>query len=264
MQFLYFLQDAPAQVRLTEWGLSHVCSESKSITSRQCQSQHMGNGLLVTRGDTEICRIDPDGNDQVFFKMPHKFTGGKNVWCGWWTDQKPNAESLARKQQLPGVDVPLISGHWKVPILRKYIDSDRPWPVYRIELPTILEYDTEGNLTIGAVIPEYRDIWLRALQVADFLVEGNGKIDTIEAIEFAGQVLRINYHVSMFELVTLGLMTQENSEEVVWQSIDMHGWRDRIKNLVSRSQSSGTNSENGGEHYNSEENTAPTDQPLLT
>jgi hypothetical protein len=265
MQFLYFLKDAPAQVNLAEWGLSHVGTKSSAITARQVQAPHMGNGLLVTRGDADICRVDPSGDNQRWHKMPTKFTGGKDIWCGWWLDKVPSAETLARKQQLPGVEVALVGGEkWLVPTLRKFVESDRPWPVYNVSLPTILEYDTDGNLTIGAVIPEYRDLWSRALQVADYVVEGNGQLNATEAIEFAGQVLRLNYHVSMFEVVTLGLMTEQNALDVVWKSLDMLGWRDRIKNLVSRLQSSGTNSANGGEPDSAEKATEPTDPQLQT
>lgn len=251
MQFLYFLKNAPPQVKLAEWGLSHVGETSNKIATRQVHAPHMGDGLLVTRGEADTCRIDPSGDNQVWHKFPAKFMGDKEVWCGWWLDKIPTAESLARKQQLPGVEVPLVSGEkWLVPVLRKFVESDRPWPVYNINLPTILEYNAEGELTVGAVVPQYREIFAQALKVADYLIESNGNLKPTDSIEFAGHVLRINYHVTMFELVLLGLMTEENAHKVVFESLDMNGWRDRIKNLVSRSQSSGTNSENGGEPNN--------------
>lgn len=262
MQFLYFLKDAPAQVNLAEWGLSHVGTESKRFATRQVSAQHMGNGLLVTRGDTDICRVDPSGDNQVWHKMPKRFVGDREIWCGWWLDKVPNATTLARKQQLEGVSVELVGGEkWLVPVLRKFVESDKPWPVYQINLPTILEYDADGELSLGAVVPEYQAIWRRALQVADYLIEDNGGISFSDAIEFAGQVLQVNYHVSMFEIVKLGLLTKEIATNVVWESLDMRGWSDRIKNLASRSQSSGTNSANGGEPSNMEITTT-TDQPL--
>lgn len=258
MHFLYFLKDAPMSVQLSEWGLSHVGTASAKITQRQVQMPHMGNGLMVTRGDADLCRGDATGQNQTWHKIPAKFAGGKDVWCGWWLDRIPNAVTLARPRQIEGDAMPMVGGEkWTVPTLRKFVESDRPWPVYSVRLPTILDYDSDGELSIGQVVPEYRTIWKRAIEVAEFLTDGatrDGQADLSwsELIEFAGQVLGINYHVSMFEVVKLGLITQEIAQEIVRKSLDFDGWRERIKNLQSRSQSSGTNSGSGGEHNNAE------------
>jgi hypothetical protein len=267
MQFLYFLKNAPAQVDLAEWGLSHVGTASSKIASRQVHAQHMGDGLLVTRGDVDLCRVDPTGNNQIWHKMPTKFTGGKEVWCGWWLDKIPTAETLARPQQIEGCNVAMITGEkWVVPILRQYVESDEPGLVYRVNLPQVLDYDTDGNLRFGQVVPQYAGIWKKAIQVSEFLTEGakqTGEVDfsLVDVIEFAGQLLGLNYYVSIFELIKLELLTQEIANHAIRKALDFDGWSDRLKNLVSRSQSSGTTSQSGGEHSNVE-TPATTDQPL--
>lgn len=242
MQFLYFLKDAPAQVDLAEWGLSHVGTKSSKITSRQVQAQHMGNGLLVTRGDVELGRVDPTGNNQIWHKMPAKFTAGKDVWCGWWLDKVPTAEALAKPNQIDGVERAMVTGEkWLVPILKEYIDCDEPRIIYRVKLPQVLEYDTEGNLQFGKVIPQYADIWKKAMHIGEFLTEGakqSGEVNfsMVDVIEFAGELLGLNYYVSKFELVQSGLLTQEIASLVVRDALHLDGWSDRLKNLVSRSQ----------------------------
>jgi hypothetical protein len=252
MHFLYFLKNAPAVIEKPhEWGLAHVATHPAQLMCRQASIPHMGNGTLVAQACAEIVRYDADA--QQWHKMPGRFCGGREVWAGWKTDEQPTPTTLARSHQLPGTKLELLDGQkWIVPVLRKFQESDRPYPVYSIQLPTVLDYDADGSLRIGQVIPQYRDVWGRAMQIGDFLshgvkIDGESDLTIEESIEFAGQILGLNYHVSIFEVVKLGLLTKELADQIVRLALDFDGWENQLKNLASRLQSVGMNSESGGE-----------------
>lgn len=265
MQFLYFLKDAPAQVNLTEWGLSHVGTESKKLANRQVAAQHMGNGLLVTRGDTDICRVDPSGDNQVWHKMPKRFVGDREIWCGWWLDKMPNATTLARKQQLEGVLVELVGGQkWLVPVLREYTQIE-PQLQYRLNLPRQIDCDSDGELTYGRVLKPFDKIWERALPEAEqmisyFIATKRWHIVSPESVFVAGDILGINYHVSAFEVLKLGLFGDNEAKSTMMVAFDFSKIEERLKNLISRSQSSGTSSQSGGEPDKEEETIQATAQ----
>lgn len=242
MQFLYFLKDAPVQVSLSDWGLAHVGDQSRRISSRQVHAPHMGDGLLVTRGDVELCRIDPSGDNQVWHKFPSKFTGEREVWCGWWLDKVPCAKTLGRSEQLRGVDVELVGGEkWLVPVLRRFIESDQPYPVSRTQLPTILDYNADGELVLGAVVPQYRTVWTMATDLSSKVIENSSSnsgtnLSFAEVVDFCSQVIGINYAVTAFELTKLGLLTEEVTNNVVRVALDFEGFEREVRRLVNHTQ----------------------------
>lgn len=224
-----------------------------------------GNGTLVCQSKFSG-KLEYKPGEQTWVQIPDRFAL-KPAWLGWWNDDPPTEDDLRRKKTLPGNEVQLIDNtKWLVPRLRKYIDSDQMQLIYRTEVPTRLDYDAGGILTIGEVIPEYAAIWKQAMAVADALIgaaKDGDDLTEVELIEFAGPLLGINYHVSIFELVKLGILGHEESREIVRFALDMKGFEERLKNLLSRSRSTGTNTPSGSEP-SSTDSPVVTDQPLPT
>lgn len=242
--FLYLIIDAPPSISdASQYGLGHI---GKSITSREV-STPMGRGTLVGRGDVPVI-YQPE--HQTWRRIPDRFVPSQ-TWCGWWNDKVPNALGLAKKNQLEGDEILLINGeHWLVPRLRKYLDDDSPRLNYVKCLPTQLDYSDDGELLLGDVAPQYKQIWDRALEVGDQLTfgaaqEGRAEMSEAEIIEFAGPLLGLNYHVSIFEIVLLGLIGVDEGRSIVRMALDMDGLEARLKNLLSRQVSSGMSTDSG-------------------
>lgn len=245
--FLYFLPDAPAALKgLDDWGLGHV---GKPLTVRQARTK-MGDGVLVAKADG--ASVEYAESQQTWRKIPDRFTK-REAWLGYWNDQPPTEKDLAKTKQIAGQAVQLLGGEkWVVPRLRKFLDSDAATIHYVPTLPTLLDYNAEGQLIIGEVVPAYRAVWEMALRVGEQLAFGaaedqEGRLTEAEVLEFAGPVLGLNYHASIFELIVLGVLGIDEGREVVRVALDMKGFEGRLKNLLGRSVLSGTNLESGGE-----------------
>ena len=242
--FLYLIIDGPASITdAGKYGLGHI---GKVKACREV-STSMGRGTMITSGDVPVS-YKPE--EQTWRLMPSRFVTGE-VWCGYWNDRVPNAEGLAKPHQLDGEMVKLIGGEeWLVPKLRKYLDDDEPKLHYQKLLPTMLDYSDDGELLIGEVAPQYQKVWERALEVGDRLTfgaaeKGTAQMGESEVIEFAGPVLGLNYYVSIFEIVMLGLIGIDEGMTIVRKSLDMDGLEARLKNLLSRQVSSGMNTDSG-------------------
>jgi len=171
-----------------------------------------------------------------------------DAWIGYWNDNRPTAKTLAKPKQLDGETVKLLDGEsWIVPKLREYAETDSAKLVYHQKLPSLLDYADDGMLIIGDVVPEYREVWEKSLAIADALTGGDneGTVSLADQLEFAGPLLGINYYVSMFELTMLGIIGGEEAKAIVRAALDFNSLEERIKNVLSRHSSGGTNTTTG-------------------
>lgn len=242
--FLYFFPEAQGAPIPESVGLGYV---GDSVTTREVNTPH-GRGWLVTAaGSASDAKYNQE--KQTWRKIPGKFSKVP-AWCGYWNDRPPTVDDLARKNQLPGELVTLADGkQWLVPVLRKYRQDDSPGLVYDISLPTMLDYSDDGDLTVGEVAPQYRQVWEMGLKVGQSLAWGDegdeASVDFGQVVEFAGPLLGLNYRVSMFELVFLKLVGVKEAEQIVRVALDLKGMEERLKNLLGRLDSSGTTSQSG-------------------
>lgn len=261
--FLYFLPDAPAVVKdLAFWGLQKF--DERPLACTQVATP-MGRGTIAASTDESgLVKFDQDG--QVWRKIGKRFSLHE-AWIGYWKDRPPSIDTLARKKQLEGEKVELLDGKkWIVPKLREYRQDDSVKLSYDVRLPTLLDFNNDGDYVIGDVVPQYRAIWDRSIEIADQLVYGaieNGEsnLTTKDTIDFAGVILGINYYVSIVELMTLKLVGVGEGRLILRTALDLNGFEARIKNLQSRLVSGGTNSEFGSETSLPETQPA-TGQPL--
>lgn len=242
--FLYFFPDLQGFIDFERLGLGHA---GTGVTTREANTPH-GRGILaMSGGQSSDAKYEDD--KQTWRKIPEKFCKVP-AWCGYWNDRPPTVDDLARKNQLPGELVTLADGkQWLVPVLRKYRQDDSPGLVYDISLPTMLDYSDDGDLTLGEVAPQYRQVWEMGLKVGQSLAWGDegdeASVDFGQVVEFAGPLLGLNYRVSMFELVFLKLVGVKEAEQIVHVALDLKGMEERLKNLLGRLDSSGTTSQSG-------------------
>lgn len=243
--FLYFAPGDLATVsnsQANQWGLGHVAGRDGSLTSRQV-SASIGSGCVFALADDHRGSVKFDAEKQTWRKIPEKFTT-RELWIGWWNDDRPGVSDLVRKNQLPGRMVELLNGErWQVPILRKWEYEDRLQ--FSTTLPTIIDFNDVGELVIGDVAPQYKQVWDLSLRVAQRVVFGDASVEFDEVIALAGPLLGLNYRVSIIEVVMLGLISTQEAQTIVRAALDLDTFEELLKNFQSRLISGGTNSHSG-------------------
>lgn len=190
------------------------------------------SGLIIASGG-DTPRYEPDKQAWV-----SRF-GREGSYVGIWNDNPPGPKQLARKEQLPGVEIELLDGgKWLVPMLRQWREGDDRIE-YSCKLPTILERSqVTGRLVEGKVVNPLRSLWDRSCELADDLLsqmkDGAMRIDTDALDTFVGDLLAANYHVSLDEIGILGLLDVDRYRAVVHASLDWHRMRDLVGNLQRR------------------------------
>lgn len=209
---------------------------------REVLSGPSGQGIIVSSGETSLELITYDVAKQ---RWSPRF--GCNSMVGTWSDlPTPTPEDLAKPKQLPGPKIELLDGTlWTVPLLRSWYESDGP--VYGIRLPRVTQQDpVTGCLVPGRVVATYAQLWERSLKLFDSLVAGGGdakpgQLSDQEAQLFALELLQINYWLDTSVISHLGLLTSEHCGRIIHLAFDIAGFEGCLKNLLSRSPSSGTN-----------------------
>ena len=94
---------------------------------------------------------------------------GYTSLIGTWKDDAITPDALLRKETMEGAHVRLLDGgHWLVPVLRKW--HDKSLVDYKCTLPRVMQQCAEtGRWLVGAVVPQYRDLWDESLAIAEAL-----------------------------------------------------------------------------------------------
>lgn len=226
----------------------------------------------ITVGDAStpgaLCRIAPD---EQTWKAAPLVDGEVPYWVGYWNGNPPKPADLKRAHQVAGKPVTDLNGlDWLAPTLREWRESDAnsPSPIAsRVLLPRVCDLNENGNVILGDVIPQYRDIFERSWEVASALwpshYETEGRMSDSDAIKFAGDLLGVNYRVTFLELALLKSFSIDLTKEVCRIGIDAVGFEHAVGNLASRSATETTSSDCGHERPTTESPTnTPTDQPL--
>ena len=204
-------------------------------------------------------RVDKVGcypNEQTSRKIP-----GLNAYAVLYTDDKPEPNDLARKEQLTGHWVTLADGNeWLCPIARGAVEEDGAiaW-TYRV--PQVSVLNDAGDFERGGVAEKYIPLWELATRWFDVrmgaLLESDG--ETVEfsfdgLLKSAVEVLACNYVVDAVECDMLGLLTEENAVAILDALIDMPTRMELLKKIAD--QHVGLPSEDG-----LSDDTPDTDQP---
>ena len=167
--------------------------------------------LVADGGSSPRVRYRLDTHAQM--QTWHKILDGK-MWLGWETDHPPVPLDLQRQKLRAGHTVTLADGNeWIVPVIRTLVGETT--------LPTIYGCGDNGTLVKEKVLPEFLRIWdlTRRLYAAVESFDA-GKITEEETIELLCSGLAMNYRVSRWEVLHLGLLTVENRQAVFGAMID--------------------------------------------
>jgi len=243
--FLYFLPgrgknrvDTVAQA--AEAGLPWIAETDGQIQGREILgSGPDGNpGLLIY--DSEIVKTSRakflTGSDQQWRKMQSVFTGGAEIWVGYYQSDPPDLSKYGRSDAVPGELYRLENGQTiELPRARQFFDFDPEERVmlWRVALPTSLDIDDEGRETVGDVTAKYARLWRLAMQYQEALlaVYQGGDAEAIAAakwpkrdeIQLVHEILMANYRFGLGELTALGLYSGELRAQALATLLDESG-----------------------------------------
>ncbi len=233
MSFLYFLPDIartaplPSQEVIASRGLAYAF-ESRPFGCG-CSGPQGKEGFVLgcrRRWESGQVKIEPT---QIW--TPHP--SGK-YFVGYWPDQLPTPDQLAREKLLSGHLLKLADEReWQIPLARGRHDestAETPRVPYSVELPQRSQLNEQGEWIDGGVLPKYRALWELASGWNDFrraqlddpdherLVEHWSRYQTRH--EAAVQVLAANYVVGPVECSLLGILNKELAAEILDLAID--------------------------------------------
>lgn len=146
---------------------------------------------------------------------------GPEYWVGYWNDDEPTAETLARPRMVNGYSVELEGGErWTVPLARVAAGGTM--------LPERLAMDADNNLR-RTPLEQYSDLCAAAEAAFETIVAvfDRGeipKVDERELFHIAVQALQTNYYVGAAELSLLGVITTANLLTIVQYLADLPGY----------------------------------------
>lgn len=179
---------------------------------------------------------------------------GSDAMIGLRPDWIPTPTYFAKPSSMDGEAIRLLDGNdWLIPRLLAYDAQQLDGPLaYRNLCDRVLEQNAAtGRMIPGDVTPPYREIWQTALQIGDHLmtqfVEGATVAELPDDIleNFVAMLIGHNYRIGKPEISALGLLSSSLAREVIRIGIDWSTLETNIKNRLSRSALSGTNTESG-------------------
>lgn len=204
--FVYFVEEVRPSIdleRVRELNLGHAfegsieCSEG--LSSGPCE---LGRGLFFSaskRLGKHRTGFFPDV--QTWRRLP-EIEGEPQTALGFWTDDPPTPETLARSRQLRGLLVTLNKGaKWQIPSVRALDPSSQLWSC---ELPRHFDFDATGKLTPGRPQDDYAYLWDLTAPLALALFETEETTDEATdamVANVAVELLKANYLVDVPELV---------------------------------------------------------------
>ena len=269
MVFQYFVEGRK-HINAADLFSFGLANSIRRPTSRECIANTPSGAPGCVFLESQSGRVPRmDIASQHWVKRP----GG--LWIGWEKDAPPTPEQLTRESQLAGKSIELAdSATWQVPMLREWRlnDTDAPPIVYMIKVPRLLECNEENKWVEGDVVAGYRSIWDRSKQVFDAMILGvqsEVELDDSELINFAVDLLAVNYRVGIHEVSALGLLTIPLAREVIRAGIDADGYEmaleSHTKNVLSRSEPAESNAGYGAERLTTDEATNTlTAQPVAS
>lgn len=149
-------------------------------------------------------------------------------WLGWTTDDPPTEIDLRRRE--------LVNGHITE------LSQDSTWIVPAVHLP-LSTLPRVFKMTGAGVelepLPEYAELQQLAEEFFDWSLgtcneDGTKKVRKTwgQCFEYVSKVLAINYHLGLWELSALGILTTENHRRVIGASI---GFPDKLAQEVASS-----------------------------
>lgn len=234
-------------------GLTHVEPDM------QMQSNWTASGPEGLCGVVgSMCLPDnSDGPPAVYdpAKQVWRKNAKKGYWVGFWKDDLPTPESLARPdaKRLDGNRTKLLDGnYWVIPVCVPAIIRGMGGST----LPRQYDLDDEGNLT-GKTRKEYASLADRCYKyfqlwsgMEEYPAEGTPEATELfrSNVDLAAELIGINYRVDRFEAIAvLGLLGSDEYHRVLRAAIDAEGVEAAIEEEAKKASASGDSVISGGE-----------------
>ena len=239
MQPLYFLPGANAlsESLLAEHGLADLIGSTRT-EQQTFRGPGGAAGIIVSGGELTTDQLLPDETRGRWSRR-----SGYTSLVGTWNDAPPTELELQRTPMVDGEAVTLLDGHaWRIPRLRKWrTDKIMSWEP---ALPRLLTQDFDsGQWALGDVVPQYARIWETSFAIVSDMV-GSGDLDWETRLNYAADLLAINYRIDKSLLAHLRLLTIDNAAEIIRCALDWPSLEDQIKKEFGRLHG-GINTESG-------------------
>jgi len=235
---LYFRSGSTVRVTLDDvraLGLEHAYD--RQPTSRE----QIGCG---PSGKSGVVFADPDRMgaggigyypDQQTWEAVPVEEGEPVLWIGFWNDNRPSPQDLARKEQVTGPRVRLADGQeWMVPLVQHWEEDGK-----RCALPQVVKRLAKGTWVCGEIVPKYRAIWEASQRFWGVLMSmyeaaaGGDRTEDYQfdgLYDFASELLGLNYAIGPLEVSALGLFTSDDmAQNVILQAISWPVLMDWLK-----------------------------------
>ena len=227
--FLYYLPGPVEGVKLEDVqkaGLGYAF-DSQNCTAAGVHANGLDEGrqgvIVADPNRVESIGLYPD--KQTWRKIP-----GREVWAGFYTDDRPTPADLARKEQLNGHLVTLLDGNqWLCPLIRQFGEEDGELR-WGIAVPQVSKLSDDGAWVAGDIVGRFKPVWETACRWQEDLEralfggddeEEDGLVVTFaEAHDAAAEALAVNYVVSPIECDLCGLFTDEHVRDVLSAMVD--------------------------------------------
>lgn len=224
MHFLYFTDQRPPKslLEVANWNLAHAFD---SLPSQKAVSNGPDgmNGWLLIPANQDLSTQKVDRANQTWRRVSARIDPERRWWVGFWNDQLPKPEDLARAKQIDGELLKLADDNsWLVPIAKQYYQNDG-LVSWRTPIPRRVELTDDGDFVYGAVLPRYARLFESALAFEDARARAAGEAVEGEKAQFtfanlsesAAEAIATNYRVSLAELMALGAWSDETPAEVM-------------------------------------------------
>jgi hypothetical protein len=221
--FLYYFPDKNlvSQKELPALGFGYL-GEASAFSSTGVQRGPGG-------GSGCICSLDNVPGDKCHVDLPNQ-TWRKfgSHWVGFWRDQQPTPEELARQEMISGHPVRLADGdRWIAPVarsLRIRESGDELSLAWARELPQRLDLAEDGKTWVNSgILPRYQPLWDIAEKWAEVRWGGGGRDSDLAgqaAVDAAVLCLQTNYRIGRAEVALLGCLTDELVNRILDLLID--------------------------------------------
>lgn len=224
--FLYYLPgiDKADHDVLNAHGLAYAFAEHKSnptVNGVPNGPDGKAGAVILGIGCKDFRYVKDMQTWRKFFSHAHK----KEVWVGYWNNDKPGPADLLRADAINGHKVRLADDRqWVVPLARALNQSDAGLQ-FSCMLPESIDWK-DGQWVTGGVMPRYTKLWDIAQAFWDELRGTNPDNDGAARFEFQNAfdqamfVLQVNYRISPFEVSLLQLFDQNAASSILQALID--------------------------------------------
>lgn len=180
---------------LAKVGLGHLDGAKMAFRSVVNNGPDRGAGLCISLGI-------PASKTGVFKdSQTWQPCNGGDIWLGWYTDDKPGPETFLRLNALPGESSAVLG-------------DGNTWEfVPTRALPEVLTFDSAGK-TKWSPRPSDAEHFAASEWLMDYLLKGDQR-PLLDVVERLSVCLGARYHVSVMEVIALGLFVTSLNLRVV-------------------------------------------------